>query len=110
MFAVGLGVLAGRWFPTGSRGASHGAASEDLKRLDDSLSALEQRLLADQARVGLWQELRDRHETVTQVACENLTDHARSIAAVEQRDRDQARASRRSRLAAADTYRSTAAP
>lgn len=67
--------------------------------MDASLAALEDRLLASQARVRLWEEMRSRHQTVSQVACENLESHARGMMAAAGRTNEQERARKRSRLA-----------
>jgi hypothetical protein len=69
--------------------------------VDASLAALEERLLASQARVRLWEEMRSRHETVAQVACENLGQHARALVAAAERNEEQDRARKRSRVASA---------
>jgi hypothetical protein len=53
--------------------------------LEDQLDQLEERLLADQARVRFWQEMRERHETVSAVACANLGRHAEGIALFEEK-------------------------
>lgn len=47
----------------------------ELKRLDEALDRVEERLLASQASVGLWDELRDRHEKVSAVTCKTLSAH-----------------------------------
>ena len=48
--------------------------------LDASFDRLEQRLIADQARVRLWRELRERHESVSAVACASQEEHALEMA------------------------------
>ena len=50
------------------------------RNLDASLDRLEERLLATQARVRLWRELRERHESVTGVACASQEEHAAAMA------------------------------
>jgi hypothetical protein len=57
----------------------------ERRGLEDSLSTLEERLLADQARVRFWQEMRARHESVTAVACSNLDRHADGMALLGER-------------------------
>lgn len=51
----------------------------ELKRLDEALDRVEERLLASQASVGLWDELRDRHEKVSAVTCQNLSGHVAAM-------------------------------
>jgi hypothetical protein len=54
----------------------------DQLRLEEQIAEVEERLLGSQARVGFWDELRARHETVSEVACANLTEH---VVAMERR-------------------------
>ncbi len=51
-------------------------ARAETRMLAASLDRLEERLLAGQARVRLWQELRDRHERVSAIACASQEAHA----------------------------------
>ncbi len=55
--------------------------------LEDELDHLEERLLADQARVRFWQQMRERHESVSAVACTNLGRHAEGIARFDESQR-----------------------
>ena len=55
------------------------ALEEQLKRLDAALDRVEERLLASQASVSLWDELRDRHEKVSALTCSNLSAHAQAM-------------------------------
>jgi hypothetical protein len=48
--------------------------------LTAQVEALEERLLADRARVRFWRELQARHEGVTAVTCANLAAHADAMA------------------------------
>lgn len=48
--------------------------------LEATFDHLEDRLLVNQARVRFWQEMRERHEGVTAVACTSLEQHALEIA------------------------------
>lgn len=52
----------------------------DRRALEAQLDALEERLLADQARVRFWRELRARHEGVTAIACASQEGHAEEMA------------------------------
>jgi hypothetical protein len=74
----------------------------ERRALDDDLDHLEERLLATQARVRFWQEMKARHQSVSAVACTNLSQHAEGMAALDERQREkQARQTRKHRLAAA---------
>lgn len=50
------------------------------RNLEASLDRLEERLLATQARVRLWRELRERHESVSGIACASQEEHAAGMA------------------------------
>jgi hypothetical protein len=74
----------------------------ERRALDDDLDRLEERLLASQARVRFWQEMKARHETVSAVACTNLSEHAAGMAAIDEKQREkQASLVRKNRIAAA---------
>jgi hypothetical protein len=51
------------------------------RNLDETLDRLEERLLATQARVRYWREMRERHESVSAVACASQDEHASGMAA-----------------------------
>jgi hypothetical protein len=57
----------------------HRRAAEQ-RTLAASLDRLEDRLMVDQARVHFWQEMRNRHESVTALACVSQELHAPDIA------------------------------
>jgi hypothetical protein len=101
--AVALGALASGLAPTPGLAAAQERWAGEAAQVDASLAALEDRLLANQARVRLWEEMRSRHQSVAQVACENLGEHARALVASSTRIEEQARAHRQSRLASAPT-------
>lgn len=50
------------------------------RSLEANLDRLEERLLATQARVRLWRELRERHESVSGIACASQEEHAEGMA------------------------------
>ncbi len=62
------------------RGIRLARVAGEKKNLEVTLDRLEERLLADQARVRLWTELRDRHESVSAVACASQDEHAYEMA------------------------------
>ena len=77
------------------RGAS------ERRALDEALDLIEERLLVDQARVRLWSELRDRHESVSAIAIANLDRHADAVALFGERQREKGGAlAKRQRLTA----------
>ncbi len=73
----------------------------ERRSLDEQLDRLEERLLADQARVHFWQQMRERHESVSAVACVNLGRHAEGIALLDEKQREKRDAlARKNRVAA----------
>jgi hypothetical protein len=99
IIAVAVLALAG----CGERGvleAKRQRWAVEQRALDETLDQLEERLLGDQARVHFWQEMRDRHEGVTAVACTSLEHHADGIALFEDKQREKRdTAARRNRVA-----------
>lgn len=73
----------------------------ERRSMDEQLDQLEERLLADQARVHFWQQMRERHESVSAVACANLGRHAEGIALLDEKQREKRDAqARKNRVAA----------
>jgi hypothetical protein len=52
----------------------------EKRNLEATLDRLEDRLLVNQARVRLWREMRDRHESVSAIACVSQEEHAVEMA------------------------------
>ncbi len=76
----------------------------ERRNLYASLERLEERLLATQARVRFWNELKERHESVTAIACVSQEEHADEMAAHGIQRRETPRSSlHRSRVAAVST-------
>ncbi len=75
------------------------ALDEELHRLDEALDRVEERLLANQASVFLWDDLRDRHETVSELTCSNLGEHAQAMEKFLVLQREKGRANAKNRLA-----------
>ena len=50
------------------------------RNLEETFDRLEDRLLANQARVRLWREMKDRHESVAAIACASQEEHADAMA------------------------------
>lgn len=98
-----LALGCARAVPLGS--AAAGSAAEprwgaaESAALDAQIAAIEERLLAQQARVLFWQEMRTRHESVTAVACENLGEHAAAMLANTSRSQVRLADQRRRRVA-----------
>lgn len=103
--AVAMAVIALGCAGRGGRGELETRRQQravEARALEDDLDRLEERLLASQARVRLWQEMRARHESVAAVACTNLGAHAESIALLDGKQREKsATLARKNRVAAA---------
>jgi hypothetical protein len=52
----------------------------EKKNLETTLDRLEDRLLANQARVRFWREMASRHESVAAIACASQGEHAEAMA------------------------------
>jgi hypothetical protein len=52
----------------------------ERRNLEASFDRLEERMVANQARVRLWQEMKARHESVTAIACASQDEHASEMA------------------------------
>jgi hypothetical protein len=52
----------------------------ERRSLEATFDHLEDRLLVNQARVRFWLEMRERHESVSAVACASLEQHAEEMA------------------------------
>jgi hypothetical protein len=99
-----LTVLATGCARSGSMAAGPRESAPDGVELLASIEALEERLIADQARVWFWTELRERHGEVAAVACTNMSEHAIAMARADERHQAQlADQKRRRRVAMAAT-------
>lgn len=74
-------------------------AQDSVQALSVRLESLEDRLLANQANVHLWQELGRRRERVTEVACGTQQAHYTAMVEHLQRQEDKGRLLRRRRNA-----------
>ncbi len=52
----------------------------EKRNLEATFDRLEDRLLANQARARFWREMRDRHESVSAIACASQEEHAERMA------------------------------
>ncbi len=52
----------------------------ERRALDATFDHLEDRLVVNQARVRFWQEMRERHESVSAIACAVQDEHADEMA------------------------------
>ena len=59
----------------------------EMRALESRLDEIEARLLAGLSTVQLWRELAERHQAVSQIACESAEGHLKELVAAERRDR-----------------------
>ena len=57
-----------------------GRVAAERRNLEAMLDRLEDRLLVNQARVRFWREMRERHESVSAIACVSQSEHAQEMA------------------------------
>src|SRR5688500_10589017 len=68
--------------------------------LDRALDDVEERLLGNQARVHLGQEMGRRHESVSALACENVSGHVQEMAKHLDKQQQRVRRTRQARVQA----------
>lgn len=110
-----------RWVATWALGASLALptgclkpsteASQRLQRvrqegakMDAAFDSLEERMLGNSANLAMWNEMARRHQSVSQIACENLDEHLRDMARNLERQQNKEAALKR-RLASASGVR-----
>jgi len=94
--ALAFALLAGCAKPPADAEARLAAVKQQAIELDKAFDSLEERLLGSQANVELWQEMARRHQTVSQVACENANQHLRGMVKSLEREEERSRSRRRS--------------
>lgn len=73
------------------------------QKMDEALDNVEERLLGNQARVHLWQELGERHQQVSAVHCKHAHGNVEAIIEHEERQDEKARKLRRRHVASVDS-------
>lgn len=106
----GLGLAAvALWLASGCAGPPEDAearlaqlqAEED--RMDAALDAVETRLLGNQSKLHLWQEMERRHEQVSAIQCRVADEHLLAIAKQYEKNEAKARQlAKRRRMASVD--------
>jgi hypothetical protein len=74
--------------PSGELDVHRARLAAERRNLEATFDALEDRLMVNQSRVRFWREMRDRHESVTAVACASLDRHAEDVARIVNRNRE----------------------
>ena len=102
--AVVLGLASGCVAPPEEAQARLAQLEAEQERMDAALDAVETRLLGNQSRLHLWQELERRHEQVSAIQCRVADEHLLAIAKQYEKQEAKARQlSRRRRMAAVDS-------
>lgn len=73
------------------------------QKMDEALDKVEERLLGNQARMHLWQELGERHRQVSAVHCKHAHGNVEAIIEHEERQEEKARKLRRRHVASVDS-------
>ncbi len=78
--AVSLGLASGCASPPEDAEARLAELQAEEERMDAALDTVETRLLGNQAKLHLWQELERRHEQVSAIQCRVADEHLMGIA------------------------------
>ncbi|MFY0526601.1 hypothetical protein ACN28I_26810 [Archangium gephyra] len=106
----GLGLVAvALWLTSGCAGPPDDAEARlaqleaEDKLMDAALDTVETRLLGNQSKLHLWQEMERRHEQVSAIQCRVADEHLLAIAKHYEKQEAKARQlSKRRRMASAD--------
>ena len=106
----GLGLAAvALWLASGCGGPPEEAEARlaqlqaDEDRMDAALDAVETRLLGNQSKLHLWEELERRHEQVSAIQCRVADEHLLAIAKQYEKNEAKARQlAKRRRMASVD--------
>ena len=90
-----LALLAGCSNPLPAAEARLAEVKLHGREMDVALDLLEERLLGSQANVELWQEMAQRHQNVSALACENTDAHLQGMFKNLERQDEKARLKRR---------------
>lgn len=99
--AVALALMAGCAQPPPDAEARLAALEAEGKKMDEALDTVEERLLGNQARMHLWQELGERHKSVSAIHCQHADANLAAMLAHQARQEEKARKLRRRRHVAA---------
>ena len=101
--AVALWLASGCAEPSEDAEARLAQLEAEDKLMDAALDTVETRLLGNQSKLHLWQEMERRHEQVSAIQCRVADDHLMAIAKHYEKQEAKARQlSKRRRMAAVD--------
>ena len=106
--ALGVGVMAlalsaGCAQPPPDAEARLAELEAEGQKMDEALDTVEERLLVNQARMHLWQELGERHKEVSAVHCRHAHGNVEAIIEHEEKQEEKARKLRRRHVASVDS-------
>ncbi len=101
---VALALASGCAEPPPDAEARLAALEAEGKQMDEALDTVEERLLGNQARMHLWQELGERHKTVSAVHCKHADANLAAMLEHQEKQEQKARKLKRRRhVASVDT-------
>jgi hypothetical protein len=97
MGVVALALMAGCAQPPQDAEARLAALEAEGKKMDEALDNVEERLLGNQARMHLWQELGERHKYVSAVHCQHADANLAAMLEHQEKQEEKARKLKRRR-------------
>jgi hypothetical protein len=94
--------------PPPEAAARFAGVNQEGAQMERALDSIEERLLGAHANLAMWQELAKRHRSVSEVACQNLGEHAKDMVRNEERQQEKSRSHKR-RIASATSMGAGAA-
>lgn len=97
MGVVALALMAGCAQPPPDAEARLAELEAEGKKMDEALDNVEERLLGNQARMHLWQELGERHKYVSAVHCQHADANLAAMLEHQEKQEEKARKLKRRR-------------
>jgi hypothetical protein len=97
MGVVALALMAGCARPPPDAEARLAELEAEGKKMDEALDNVEERLLGNQARMHLWQELGERHKYVSAVHCQHADANLAAMLEHQEKQEEKARKLKRRR-------------
>ena len=85
-----LGLPIGCIKPPSEAAARLERVRQEGAEMETAFDALEERLLGNSANLAMWQEMARRHQSVSEVACQNLDEHVKGMADNQERQENKA--------------------
>jgi hypothetical protein len=97
MGVVALALASGCAEPPPDAEARLAALEAEGKKMDEALDTVEERLLGNQARMHLWQELGERHKAVSAIHCKHADANLAAMLEHQEKQEQKARKLKRRR-------------